>query len=294
MPPSRLSTVFDLSGLRLHTDGSLVLQSTKNTDLRSSKLTVQDAHGNWSAKDAGGLASVPKYRKVLPVPREDEGKRSIEEDDLDIAVPIGGTGLDILQQPHLKTSRARKRRKFATDEEYLAPMLPLYNSPALEDDLEPQPQLTPPSSDLLKCIHHYSSMYYNERGLLLNASQQYRKEKKERRLARLALVGKTTRTMTRSLSDTENPSGSEEDEIIDDEDGDEESEIDHQEKPTKAPVRRDDHNLADMYKTLDGSALMAIGMLLQEHIAELLYPQTSFDSEDSQMSGEIAGTNTGS
>ncbi|KAH7870494.1 uncharacterized protein C8R40DRAFT_1240395 [Lentinula edodes] len=278
MPPSRLSTVFDLSSLRLHTDGSLVQQTTKNNNLRSSKRTVRDTHGNWMAKDAGGLTFVPKYRKVLPMQREDEGKGSITEDYLDNAAPR----VDFFaQQPTLKTSRARKRRKFATDEEYLAPMLPLRGSSALKNDSESilQPQLAHPSSDLLKCIHYYASMYYDERGLLLNVSRQYRKERKARRLAKLAQDGRTARTKTRSSSDTGKFSGLEEDAIIDDEDGDEESERDHQEEPTKAPVRRKDHDIADMYKTMDGSALIAIGMLLQEHINELLHPQTVSSAE---------------
>ncbi|GAW01239.1 hypothetical protein LENED_002823 [Lentinula edodes] len=193
--------------------------------------------------------------------REDEGKGSITEDYLDNAAPR----VDFFaQQPTLKTSRARKRRKFATDEEYLAPMLPLRGSSALKNDSESilQPQLAHPSSDLLKCIHYY-----------------YRKERKARRLAKLAQDGRTARTKTRSSSDTGKFSGLEEDAIIDDEDGDEESERDHQEEPTKAPVRRKDHDIADMYKTMDGSALIAIGMLLQEHINELLHPQTVSSAE---------------
>ncbi|KAJ3852719.1 hypothetical protein EV368DRAFT_82250 [Lentinula lateritia] len=279
MPPSRLSTVFDLSSLRLHTDGSLVQQTTKNTNLRSSKRTVRDMHGNWMAKDAGGLTSVPKYRKVLPIEREDEGKGSITEGHLDNAAPRVNF---LEQQPTLKTSRARKRRKFATDEEYLAPMLPLHGSSALKHDPESilQPQLEHLSSDLLKCIHYYASMYYDERGLLLNVSREYRKERKARRLAKLAQDGRTARTKTRSSSDTGKFSGLEEDAIIiDDEDGEEESERDHQEEPTKAPVRRKDHDIADMYKSMDGSALIAIGMLLQEHINELLHPQTVSSAE---------------
>ncbi|KAJ3719192.1 hypothetical protein EV361DRAFT_901245 [Lentinula raphanica] len=289
MPPSRLSTVFDLSGLRLHTDGTLVPQSTKNHDLRLSKRTVRDAHGNWMAKDAGGLASVPKYRKVLPIPRENEFEG--QEEDLDTALSINndrnkeGTS----HSREFKTSRARKRRKFATDEEYLAPS---------SSSCTPYPtagtaraQMPPPSSDLLKYIHHYASTYYDERGLLLNASQQYRKEKKARRLARLSQGRNSGRSKRKSTSDTdtENHSSSEKDEIVDedddedDEDGDEGSEKDDQEQQqhengSKAPVRRKDHDLADMYKTLDGSALIAIGMLLQEHVAELLYPQMVSDS----------------
>ncbi|KAJ3877767.1 hypothetical protein F5051DRAFT_353111 [Lentinula edodes] len=278
MPPSRLSTVFDLSGLRLHTDGSLVQQTTKNTNLRSSRRTVRDTHGNWMAKDAGGSTSVPKYRKVLPIQREGEGKGNIAEENLDNAAPR----VDFLeQQPTLKTSRARKRRKFATDEEYLAPVVSLHGSSALKTDSESisQPQLEHPSSDLLKCIHYYASMYYDERGLLLNVSRQYRKERKARRLAKLAQDGRIARTKTRSSSDTGKFFGLEEDAIIDDEAGDEESERDHQEEPTKAPVRRKDHDIADMYKTMDGSALIAIGILLQEHINELLHPQTVSSAE---------------
>lgn len=148
MPPSRLSTVFDLSGLRLHTDGSLVLQSSKNTGLRFSKRTVRNARGSWIAKDAGGLASVPRYRKVAPR-EEGEIEGEIEEEEMDAPLPEGSTrNQDGKRESHFKTSRARKRRKFATDESYIAPDSTPENYTRLEKDSEPESlrPSAPPSS----------------------------------------------------------------------------------------------------------------------------------------------------
>lgn len=146
MPPSRLSTVFDLSGLRLHTDGSLVVQTSKNSNLRFSKRTVQDTRGSWIAKDAGGLASVPRYRKVAS--REDEGEDEIEEGEDEMDVDEDTRSERGKRDVHFKTSRARKRRKFATDEEYIAPDFSLASHACLSNDPDPEclPALAAPSS----------------------------------------------------------------------------------------------------------------------------------------------------
>ncbi|KAJ7575813.1 hypothetical protein C8J56DRAFT_1063051 [Mycena floridula] len=99
-----------------------------------------------------------------------------------------------------------------------------------------------PSSDLLKCIHRLSAEYYDERGFLVNASKQYRKEKKERRDRR-----KLEESGLLPEDDEEND----------------------QEAPTPANSR--DRRIRDMYKIMNGSALMAIvGMLVQEYMMMLI------------------------
>ncbi|KAF9068147.1 hypothetical protein BDP27DRAFT_1448606 [Rhodocollybia butyracea] len=260
MPPSRLGTVFDYSGLRLHDDGSVVLQTPKNLTLRATRRTVRDAHGNWMAKDAGGLISVPKYRRVAvgnkagdkeeeEAEYEEKSEEEGEEEEMEPAKTNKRT--------KFKTSRARKRVKFTTDEEYLAASKTTDNN----TELHPESLLPLPSSDLLKCVHHYTSTYYDQRDLLLDASKQYRKERRERKLAKGAL--------SRSKSQSQVASGSEEDELSGEDTAVAQAAA-HQGKAVHA--RRTNRDLADMYKAMDGSALMAIGMLIQEHVAELLRP----------------------
>lgn len=104
----------------------------------------------------------------------------------------------------------------------------------------------------MKYVHHHASMYYNERGLLLNASKQYRKDKKARKLARFGRDSKNVHMGKRAQSNSR--SDSEAEEIGDDEDEDSQVEESHLDDVPATPAR-----LADMYKTMDGSALMAIG-----------------------------------
>ncbi|KAF7294429.1 hypothetical protein MKEN_01435400 [Mycena kentingensis (nom. inval.)] len=111
---------------------------------------------------------------------------------------------------------------------------------------------SPPSSDLLKCIHHYASSYYSERGQLFNDSRTFRKERKRRRLAKKARL-----------------------ELGSDAESEQEEPPKKMVAPASAKERR-----KDMYKTMDGSALLAIGMLLQEHIAHNLAARIPVDWEE--------------
>ncbi|PSR78319.1 hypothetical protein PHLCEN_2v7441 [Hermanssonia centrifuga] len=149
--------------------------------------------------------------------------------------------------------------------------------------------------DLLKCIHYFASTYYSNMGQLRNDTREYRKEKKQRRLKRLS--GKGTGSVpapkegsprpNRSKTQSEGSSSSSEQEA----EGSENEEGD-----TTATAGRPKHKRAfrrartesgtDMYKIFDGSALVAIGrrsrvtlsssltrwpgMLLQEHVTDLL------------------------
>jgi hypothetical protein len=90
------------------------------------------------------------------------------------------------------------------------------------------------SQDLLKYIHHFACNYYSDRAQLFHESRTWRKERKERR-AREAAEAKVVA----------------EDANSDDEEG---PEVDAPSE-TVTPQRR------DMYKTMDGSALLAIGTL---------------------------------
>ncbi|KAF7309688.1 hypothetical protein MIND_00340200 [Mycena indigotica] len=107
----------------------------------------------------------------------------------------------------------------------------------LDTELFPDSQFLVPSSDLLKSIHHLASSYYTDRGQLFNDSRTFRQQQLARRKAKKA---------RKSLDDEENDSEKE------------------------PPSREDTTRRRDMYKTMDGSALLAIGMLLQEHVSRAL------------------------
>ncbi|KAJ7066755.1 hypothetical protein C8F01DRAFT_1366201 [Mycena amicta] len=131
-------------------------------------------------------------------------------------------------------SVSRKRRKPTNDLRFLDALPGLSHFPA-------------PSSDLLKCVHHFASNYYAERGQLFNDSRIYRKAQKQRRLAKKA------RLETQAEEEDESEENS----------------------PEKVKTTR----RRDMYKTMDGSALLAVGMLLQEHIARTLATRIPADWE---------------
>ena len=166
----------------------------------TSKHSTVDTRGNWIATDAAGLGQVPKRRKI-PAQEPTEGvtpeEVALEEEPLN--------------------PRQLKRQKFTEDLSFLGP------PPSTPSEI--------PSSDLLKCIHYLSSSYYTEQGLLVNASKQYRKEKKERKLKKLESVPQSEDHLPNvdDSANDENP---------------------RKKKPTR---------IRDMYKMMDGSALIVIG-----------------------------------
>ncbi|KAK7453532.1 hypothetical protein VKT23_011812 [Stygiomarasmius scandens] len=279
MTTPRLPTVYDFSSLRLHTDGTSVRQSERNINLRYSKLTVRDPRGNWIARDAGGLANVPQRYKARAVSeRESDGENVPNENDR------SNEELADAETRHYKTSRAEaraeKRRKFTHDFDFLTPVTTTSRSGSASPS-----RLEPPSSDLLKCIHHLASRFYDKHGQLSNSSREYRKERKTRRLARLAkqrqdLKSKRDRQRDSDASDidSEITSGSEtvehSDRSTEDDDNDTFPDETSSLRSTKGKVaRRKQNRFTDMYKAMDGSALMIIGMLLQEHVSENLQPR---------------------
>jgi hypothetical protein len=127
------------------------------------------------------------------------------------------------------------------------------------------------SQDLLKCIHHFASHFYAAEGVLLNKARDYREEKKTRKAKRDKETGDLFADHERGSEEDENAhglgeeqqrrpyrtvpraSGHEEEEYVDefgfvcgDKEEDEESDAESGEPP-------------DMYKALNGRALMALG-----------------------------------
>ncbi|KAF8216355.1 hypothetical protein K438DRAFT_1797085 [Mycena galopus ATCC 62051] len=188
---------------------------------------------------------VPKYKTFQDVADDGSQDEAFDFTGVDLTRTDATSGMgngNEAENPLETEGRRAKRRKVAHDLNFLETSL-----------VQATPSSSPsdsafdiPSSDLLKCIHHFACNYYSERGQLFNESRTWRKGRKERKRARLAAKEKL---LTEDAnSDEEGP--------------------DADPPPKTAALQR-----RDMYKTMDGSALLAIGMLLQEHIARLLTPR---------------------
>ncbi|KAL1720571.1 hypothetical protein EV715DRAFT_271884 [Schizophyllum commune] len=260
-PPHRSNrrhTVYDLTALNLHEDGSRLDLDGHLTSRRAfaqRSRAVRDARGNVISRS---LPVVPRVRRI----RAEEG----DEVELD--------------------GEAEKEAEKADEEPAAGPLRKRRRLNQLEDpNLDPNTDgLDLPSGDLLKCIHHFASKYYTERGMLLNASKGYRRERKERRQH-------ATRRITRTPEyEVEvEPEVEEEEDAGDDQERQAGEEDDAGDVELPPPRKRRKRGKAyaessklsrDMYKVMDGSALMALGLLLQEHIAKTMGLSASASSLD--------------
>ncbi|KAI0751166.1 hypothetical protein C8Q80DRAFT_1343025 [Daedaleopsis nitida] len=311
MNSRRQSTVHDLAALRLHRDGTRVLNSDTNLSSRHAKFATRDARGNWIAQDSAGLGTVKKRcsasqpdggEEDLTDPNEelledpqvvttDKGKgRARDSDDEDFPVAM---------------NRAEKRRRFDEDMSYLesrgsSPSRMEMNHPKcyqshLRQVIESSAMFKASLSqqDLLKCLHYFASTYYTAMGQLSDVTREVRKERKIRR--------------ARKQGKASGPSSSPEVIDIDDISEDSQDPFDTEDGTTQVPqndVGRPEARKKrrprerrpmekDMYKLFDGSALIALGnsqpfndqtqssghaqfiyagMILQHHILEQLEP----------------------
>ena len=95
--------------------------------------------------------------------------------------------------------------------------------------------------NFLKILHEYASRYYDERGLLVNGTTEYRKRRKLRAAVRASRRSSASKTPTEDS----------------DFDSDSEDELDQEEEGEE--LGEDGPMVLDMYKTMDGTALVAIG-----------------------------------
>ncbi|KAI0275307.1 hypothetical protein BC834DRAFT_965707 [Gloeopeniophorella convolvens] len=236
----RRNTVHDFSALRLHPDGARVtITSPKKVGLydRATYHTGRDARGNRFARDAAGLGAVPR-RSRRPAPEEDGEAFNLSDGDVE----------------SVSTRRSRKRRRrIDGDVEFLQ------SSRAATHESGSGGGWSVPSSDLLKSIHYFASEYYTAHGMLSDRSRIYRREKKElRSKAAFAADEEDDDLFAEGEQDSEDGESGE-DEVH--------SKQDDKDKGDSPDI------MPDMYKAFDGSALMAIGMLLQEHVSAMFNPK---------------------
>jgi len=215
--------------------------------------TGTDIRGNRVARDAAGLGVVPKrvvmhgddnseVQNIKPrVPRRSKRRRIDDDDGF-----LGDSG-----------SRVRRTSGDTVDANGGVMNWPV------------------PSSDLLKCVHYFASQYYAARGLMSNRSRKYGDEVRQwnpRHVQGAAEAG------TDADADAE-------DEDEDDYEDDSGKENLREEGVVKDRGKNEGkgatlESVPGMYKALDGSALVAIGMLLQEHISALLKPNIPLGWEE--------------
>ncbi|KAF5364194.1 hypothetical protein D9756_000100 [Leucocoprinus leucothites] len=244
---SRRTSVYDLTGLRVHPDGSRVHQTQRNLRFGTYRRhDTQDFRG-WIAEDAGGSIIVPRYKRVPTTDPENYEAQVADENER------GDVGEELVQGeevPEVKgkrkypsyIQRAIKRKKFAEDDNYISSL------PRASETLDSIPQI--PSQDLLKNIHHLAASYYDENGLLVNASKRYREAKRLRKLRKAESSSEQVAVEIQSselgMNDTE------------------QTEVEGNPVGRRRKVNR------DMYRVLDGSALVAIGVLTEELVKKLL------------------------
>ena len=267
----RLTTVHDQTALRVHPDGTRVTT-------RESRYATEDLRGNRIAINAGGVGNVKKRKRAAS---SDDGTEPLEEFDI---------GTDEYQPPESqpsstdscagevedeseRESRKRKRQKkdprtakrtqFYQDFDFILgsghgakttlasndALLPSSVSRGLLRIWCPPDTLT--EQDLLKCLHHFAAKHYSEKGQLTDTSRIARQKKKAKMSA-----GPGSRSCSQSTEDS----------IASEESDNSNTDIVTASSTTsqtkKKKGRRGADLVKDMYKVLDGSALVALGKYL--------------------------------
>ncbi|KAA1468979.1 hypothetical protein DENSPDRAFT_551518 [Dentipellis sp. KUC8613] len=301
----RLTTVHDVASLRVHPDGSRVPANPrpagrpKRLHPRQAHYTTKDVRGNWIARDAAGLGTVKKKITVEEAASEEEEEEGGASSQGKGKGAVRGTNTGSADEEEEEVGRrsegyrARKRRRFENDYDFLGTRDSQIARQAAEASSS-KSGLPVPSSDLLKCIHHFTSSYYASKGQLYNASRDYRVRRKEQ------LKKKKGKERQRSDgSSEEEDEDEEESQTEDDEDGgggedEDEGVPDDDEdaaifKRRKRKFRPKEEFRRDMYKLFDGSALMALGILLQEHVASLVGVDVPSDEQPVKPDAETQG-----
>ena len=293
MSTRRRSTVHDFSTLRLHPDGSRVpISSPTRTTLPDPRMrnTGRDIRGNRVARDAAGLGVVPKrvvmhgddnseVQNIKPrVPRRSKRRRI----DADVGF-LGDSG-----------NRVRRTSGDTVEANGGAMNWPVPSSVRpgrafffCSFFLDARPLIIHSvcwfMQDLLKCVHYFASQYYAAQGLMSNRSRKYRDEVRQRN-------ARHVQGAAEAGTDADADAEDEDEEDFEEDSGKEDL---REEEVVKGRGKNEGkgatpESVPDMYKALDGSALVAIGtsiladctreaerrgspgMLLQEHISALL------------------------
>ncbi|TFK29043.1 hypothetical protein FA15DRAFT_652456 [Coprinopsis marcescibilis] len=262
----RKNTLYDLSGLRLP-EGTETrrVQIAEPSGRRARPTTrpqrTKDLAGNWIAPNAAGPSHIPIFRPTRGPGRQDddagqgdddlgEGEQHASEHTADVT---SSNEPGAQKRKAESDDKSSKKRKFTQELDYLVRQA----QTATGDDSR-----TLPSAELLKVIHHRAASFYDEQGMLLNCSQQYRRDKKARKLAR---TGGTNKGKAKATPRTKNGAtesvGSDSDLSLSEDNDSENDNVENSDGKRKQSGRN-----RDMYRVLDGSALMALGVIIQQFV----------------------------
>jgi len=277
MGKRRRITAHDRVTLQLHPNGTRVQQPGSHDDRsqRVKAFSADDFRGNRIAEDAAGHGRIKQTR------RRSKAEGGGEHLDLDASMDAGESYKDDTlvadadDEDRDLDPRTVKRRKFLEDLSFLSSPSSSSSEDGrdfLDELISPGSHsrrlpLSEPSPELLKCIHHLASSYYAEQGLLSEPiARESGKHKKVHgeHLVKNASLGLATRDSLYHLDDT-----------TDEETETEVEENSEQEDDGNEDPEAEISDMAErqnMYKAFDGSALLAIAMLLQEHVSSSLLP----------------------
>jgi len=120
MSDRRRNTIFDLTDLRLHPDGTRIFQSSQAS---SHSLTAAEYRRNQIAQDASSWGKVHKFRKRKVPQEEIEGEFTNQELDLDTPSTTGAGAGKATHQGQSKSKgpdkKTVKRRRVVDDYDFL-------------------------------------------------------------------------------------------------------------------------------------------------------------------------------
>jgi len=260
----RFTTVHDRAALRVRPDGTRVAP-------RESRNVIGDLRGNRIANNAGGTGHVKK-RKWAVISDEESEQFETETDEYQSSEtqststdPLAGEveSEEEVNKPkrQKKDPRMIKRARFHQNFDFV-----LSGKNGTETvSASSNPLL--PSSDLLKCLHYFAAEYYSDKGQLIDASRIAREKKK----AKMNIDGRN-RSGSQSTMDflpAEGPAHAHPDVT---------STLSTMLQTPKQKGRQGADPVRDMYKMFDGSALVALGVFVHEHIERLVQRDWDFEN----------------
>jgi hypothetical protein len=232
-----------------------------------SKISRKEARGNGLTTDTGESWKVKRRRIACTIQTGDDNVEGETFDSAGIEASEEDGGFGAIRTDKGKGREVAPRHgdnTVVTGEQSSlkssasGPELPIPSSVSLSSLSLFNPRVNISSKDLLQCIHHFASRYYSERDQLLNASKEYRMERKQKRLQRQNSI---------PMSSPTSPSQDQ---------GSTEAEDSASERSTVSILRNgggdqsDKRLRRDMYRTMDGTVLMAISQFLSS------FPRTPF------------------
>ncbi|TFK69412.1 hypothetical protein BDN72DRAFT_897310 [Pluteus cervinus] len=279
----RLNTVYDFAGLRLRPNGYRVSQSEESRPTNYATSTVRDLNDNVFAPNALGVGALRKFRT-----------KRVHEDD--ICGDEDGENFEAVQEDvgnlasQLPAGRSPPPKRVKLSEDLddargAVKTADVFGTPDFDRSLTADESVARddryPSSDLLKYIHHFAGGFYHERGEL-PLTRPKPPTSPAASLAQTDSSGRAARDSSPSMHDTHED---DEEDIEDMSDAHSHSSMTDFGK-NLIGMHHEKQYPIDMYRTLDGSALVAVGVLIEESLLpedDIVDSSFDLEKEESEM-----------